>query len=122
MYEELNRCKYLIKPLISEIQEGNIGLTRSGDYSHLQKKYTKLGTGELSVIASAKGMITFIEDRDAEDAARDEGLRVYNIPEVLLACKKMGLIGKEEIEQIIKELKEKDGYVFKQEIEENLIR
>lgn len=122
VYEELSKCRYLIKPLVDEIQQGNIGLAKASDYSHLQKRYPKLGEGELSVIASAKGKIAFIEDRDAEDAAREEGLKVYNIPEVLLAGKMTGRFEKSEISEIISGLREKDGYVFKKEIEKELIR
>lgn len=122
MYEELSKCKTLIKPLINEIHEGNLWVVESSDYSHLQKKYPKLGAGELSVITAAQDRIAFIEDRDAETAAREEGMKVYNIPELLLACKKKRLIEKAEIAQIISELREKDGYIFKKEIEEELIR
>lgn len=122
VYEELSKCKYLIKPLVYEIQQGNIGLAESSDYSRLQKKYQRLGIGELSVIASAKQKIAFIEDREAENAARVEGLNVYNIPEVLLAGKLTGKFEKAEILEIIIELREKDGYLFKKEIEKELIR
>ncbi|TRZ92522.1 MAG: hypothetical protein D4R88_00165 [Methanosarcinales archaeon] len=69
VYEELSKCKYLIKPLVYEIQQGNIGLAESSDYSRLQKKYQRLGIGELSVIASAKQKIAFIEDREAVNQA-----------------------------------------------------
>jgi len=41
---------------------------------------------------------------------------------VLLACKRKRLIEKAEIAQIIRELREKDGYIFKKEIEEELTR
>lgn len=122
VYEELSKCRYLIKPLVDEIQQGNIGLAESSDYSHFQKKHPRLGLGELSVIASAKGKIAFIEDRDAENAAREEGLKVYNIPEVLLAGKIAGKLQKKEILQIISELRDKDGYVFKKEMEKELIK
>ena len=122
VYEELNKCRYLIKPLINELQKRNIGMMESGDYSRLQKRHPKLGTGELSVIASSKDSIAFIEDRDAETATREEGVKVYNIPEVLLTGKQRGLIEKSEVERIITELKEKDGYILKREIEEELIR
>ena len=122
VYEELSKCRHLIKPLVHEIQQGNIGLAESGDYSRLQKKYQRLGIGELSVIASAKQKIAFIEDRDAENAAREEGLKVYNIPEVLLAGKIMGKFEKTEILEIISKLREKDGYLFKKEIEKELIK
>lgn len=47
-------------------------------------------------------------------------MKVYNLPELLLACKRKGLIEKTEIAHIISELGEKDGYVFKKEIEEEL--
>ena len=97
-------------------------MIESIDYSYLQKRYPELGAGELSVIASANGKIAFIEDRDAESAARKERLHVFNIPELLLVCKKMSLIERSEIALIINELEEKDGYVFKKEIGEELIR
>jgi len=60
VYEELSKCRYLIKPLVNEIHKGNIGLMESGDYSGLQKKYPRLGSGELSVIFCAKDKIAFI--------------------------------------------------------------
>lgn len=94
----------------------------SGDYSRLQKKYPRLGSGEFSVIFCAKDKIAFIEDREAENAGLDEGLKVFNIPEVLLAGKIKGIFKKTEIMQIISELQEKDGYLFKKEIEKELIR
>jgi predicted nucleic acid-binding protein len=97
VYEELSKCRTLVKPLINEIHEGNLWVVESSDYSHLQKKHPKLGAGELSVITAAGDRVAFIEDRDAETAAREEGLKVYNIPEVLFACKKKGLIEKGEI-------------------------
>lgn len=122
VYEELNKCRNLIRPFINELQQGNIVMLESGDYSRLQKKYPKLGAGELSVIASSKDSIAFIEDRDAENAAREEGVKVYNIPEILLAGKQKRLIEKSDIERIISELKEKDGYILKWGIEEELIR
>lgn len=122
VYEELSKCRFLIKPLVNEIHNGNIGLMESGDYSGLQKKYPRLGSGELSVIFCAKDKIAFIEDREAENAGLDEGLKVYNIPEVLLAGKMKGIFEKTEIMQIISELREKDGYAFKKEIEKELIR
>ena len=87
VYEELSKCRYLIKPLVDEIQQGNIGLAESSDYSHFQKKHPRLGLGELSVIASAKGKIAFIEDRDAENAAREEGLKVYKFRKFYLRGK-----------------------------------
>jgi len=58
----------------------------------------------------------------AEKIAEREGLSVFNIPELLLVCKEKGLIDKEEIKQIIEELKDKDRYHFKKEVGEVLLR
>ena len=45
----------------------------SSDFASLQNKYPELGIGELSVIASAKSKIVFMEDRKAEKVAEKEG-------------------------------------------------
>jgi predicted nucleic acid-binding protein len=121
VYEELSRSKSLIKPLAKVLQKGNIEIAESPDYTNLQGKYPELGIGELSVIASAKDRIAFIEDRKAEKVAEKEGVLVFNIPELLLACKKRGLIEKSELVQILNELKERDGYVFKGDVARELI-
>lgn len=118
----MNKCRSLVKLLVDEIRHGKIELVESNEYSQLQKKYSKLGVGELSVIASAKHKIAFIEDRDAENAAWDEGVKVYNIPEVLLAGKMTGKFKNTEISKIINDLREKDGYVFKKAIEKELVK
>ena len=46
---------------------------------------------------------------------------VFNIPELLLACKKKGLIGKFDLVQILDELKKKDGYLLKKDVLYELI-
>lgn len=124
VYEELSRSKALIKPLAKNLQKGGIEIIESSDFANLQNKYPELGSGELSVMASARNKIkiVFIEDRKAETIAEKEGLTVFNIPELLLVCKEKGLIGRKEIKQIIEELKEKDGYCFKKEVEEVLLK
>lgn len=121
VYEELSRSKTLIKLLVKNLQKGSIEIVESLDFANLQDKYPELGIGELSVIASAGNKIAFIEDRKAEKVAEKEGLAVFNIPELLLVCKERGLIDKEEIKQIIEELKDKDRYHFKKEVEEVLL-
>ncbi len=121
VYEELSICRSLIKSVASELQKGNIVLIESFDFSYLANRYSGLGAGELSVIASAGGGIAFIEDRKAEEVADAEGIHVFNIPELLLVCRKKGLIDKSDLVQIIDELKEKDGYVLKKDVECELI-
>jgi len=121
VYEELSRSKSLIKPLAMVLQKGNIEIVESPDYANLQGKYPELGIGELSVIASSKDRIAFIEDRKAEKVAEKEGVLVFNIPELLLVCKKRGLIERSELVQIVNELKERDGYVLKGDVEKELV-
>ncbi len=77
----------------------------------------------MSVIAaSSKGKIAFIEDRKAEKAASNENVTSFNIPELLFACKKRGILKSDDMAQIISDLKEKDGYLFSKEVEEELLK
>ena len=122
VYEELSKCKELVKSLIEAMKRYPIDLIESEDYSKLRERYPELGRGELSVIASAKGKIAFIEDRKAEKIAEEEGVMVFNIPVLLLVLKEKGLIDRSEIAQIIDDLKAKDGYLFKKEIKDELLR
>ncbi|AEA48080.1 hypothetical protein [Archaeoglobus veneficus] len=99
-----------------------IDLIESNDFSALKEKYPELGKGELSVIASARGRIAFIEDRRAEKVAESEGIAVFNIPVLLFALKENGMISNLEVARIVEELKNKDGYLLKKEIEEELLK
>jgi predicted nucleic acid-binding protein len=121
VYEELSRSKSLIKPLAKVLQKENIEIVESTDYMNLQGKYPELGIGELSVIASAKDRIAFIEDRKAEKVAEKEGVLVFNIPELLLVCREKRLMAKEEIKQVTDDLKKEDGYMLKEDVERELI-
>jgi len=122
VYEELSRSKTLIKPLAKVLQKENIEIVESHDYTNLQGKYPELGIGEMSVIASAKNRIAFIEDRKAEKIAEKVGVLVFNLPELLLVCRKKGLINKEAIKQVIVDLKKEDGYMLKKEVEKELLK
>ncbi|MFQ6121251.1 MAG: hypothetical protein ACE5KE_15350, partial [Methanosarcinales archaeon] len=53
--------------------------------------------------------------------AEYEGVNVFNIPDFLLACKNIKLLSKKDIEEIIKDLKEKDYYEFKQNIKTRVL-
>lgn len=122
VYDELSRSKSLLKPLAEALGRGNMEILESSDFTDLQHKYPELGIGELSIIASGKGKIVFIEDRKAEETAKGEGLLVFNLPELLLACKHKGLVSKAEMKQITEELRNKDKYLFKEGIEEELLK
>ncbi len=122
VYEELSRCKDLVKLLVDAMRWYRIELIESEDYSELEKEHPELGKGELSVIASAKGRIAFIEDRKAERVAEAVGIDVFNIPVLLFVLKRNSYLKRDEIAQIIKELKLKDNYFFKKDIEEELLK
>jgi predicted nucleic acid-binding protein len=122
VYDEISRCKNLIKPLVKAMKEKDIEILESTDLSELKNKYPELGSGELSVIAASEGKIVFIEDRKAEKAASNENVTSFNIPELLFACKKRGILKSDDIAQIISDLKEKDGYLFSKEVEEELLK
>jgi len=122
VYEKLSRCKELVKLLFDAMKKYRIELIESEDYSELEKEHPELGKGELSVIASAKKRIAFIEDRKAERVAEAVGVDVFNIPVLLFVLKKEGYLKKDEIAQIIEDLKLKDDYSFKKDIEEELLK
>ena len=50
------------------------------------------------------------------------GLQVFNVPELLLVCKKRELINKAEVKQIIEMMRKKDRYLLKKEVEEELLK
>ncbi len=125
VYGELSRNKSLIKSLTKILKEGNVEILGSPELVGLQNKYPELGIGEMSVIASASASsqneIAFIEDRKAERIAEQEGLTVFNIPELLMVLKERKSIDIKEMKQIIEELREEDNYFFKKEVEEALL-
>jgi hypothetical protein len=47
---------------------------------------------------------------------------VVNIPAFLLACKMSGLVGPEQMIQIIQDLKDKDYYKFKSSVRDLLLK
>lgn len=127
MYGELSRNRSLIESLTNILKKGNVEIRGSPELVGLQNKYPELGIGELSVIASASASasseneIVFIEDRKAERIAGQEGLVVFNIPELLMVLKERRFIDRKEMKQIIEELREEDNYFFKKEVEEALL-
>lgn len=123
VYGELSRNKSLIKSLTKTLKEGNVDILGSPELANLQNRYPNLGIGELSVIASAsaENKIAFIEDRKAERIAEQEGLVVFNIPELLMVLKERKSIDRKEVKRIIEELRDKDNYFFKKDVEEALL-
>jgi len=87
--------------------------------------FTALGEGEqesMLLALDSTDAVLMMSDNQARRVARAQGIRVLNIPAFLLACKVAGLIEREEMAQIIRDLKEKDYYEFKREVREVLLK
>ena len=88
------------------------------------EEITGLGKGELwcMVLAKEHGAEILISDRHARQIARNKKLTTISIPTFLLRYKRKRKISMEEIKGIIKDLREKDFYVFSKEVEGELLR
>ncbi len=88
-----------------------------------QEKMKFLGRGELGCFILAKKISDkiLIDDNHARKIAGDQRLKVISIPAFLSYCKSKNILSKSEIKQIINDLKEKDHYLFNQEIERKLL-
>lgn len=86
------------------------------------QKPNKYGKGELSCIAIAKkiNIPILTDDKKAGEFAKSKNIVVIDIPAFLLHSKNKGVISKQEVKQIIEDLKEKDYYEFSQEVLEML--
>ena len=82
------------------------------------------GAGELESIAlSLENNATFLtNDQDAKKFAKSLDLFVLDIPTFLEICKYEKILNNSQIKDIIKLLKEKDGYEFKKEIKDILLK
>jgi predicted nucleic acid-binding protein len=89
------------------------------------KEFASLGSGEQESILLAlasPGSSLLMSDNKARRITKGKGINVINIPAFLLACKLAALLSKEEIKQIIQDLKQKDYYEFKTSEREELLR
>ena len=83
-----------------------------------------LGAGELQSIALAKQSeqaLILSNDNSARRLARQLGLKAIDIPEFLLSCKTSGFLDRKELQELIRELQEKDRYGFRKEVLERLL-
>ncbi len=63
-----------------------------------------------------------MDDRRAAQHAKQEGITVMSIPAFLIHCKTKSIISKDEIREIIEELKEKDYYEFSDDVKQTLLQ
>lgn len=86
--------------------------------------FQALGAGEQACILLARTLadaVLLMNDNKARRFAQSLGLTVANIPAFLLACKMVGLVDSEQMEQIIQDLKDKDYYEFKSDVRDALL-
>lgn len=82
------------------VMEGDIG-------------FASLGSGEKECMVLCKQFqdsVLLISDKRAMRVAGENHISVLNIPALLLACKETGVLDKDEIAVIARDLKEKDYY------------
>ena len=86
--------------------------------------FQALGAGEQACILLALTLpnaVLLMNDNKARRFARSLGVTVVNIPAFLLACKMAGLVSREQMTEIVQDLKDKDFYGFKSEIRDLLL-
>jgi predicted nucleic acid-binding protein len=77
-----------------------------------------LGVGEQEAIGLAQQLkaLLLTSDNKARQAAERVEVAVADIPGFLLSCKSSGFVNRDEIRQLVDELKEKDRYAFRKEV------
>ncbi len=83
-----------------------------------------IGTGEREAISLAlsRDAVLLIDDQAAKEKAIEMGVKAFDLNMFLQACKEKGLIPQEEMKTIIRDLKEKDYYDFKNSVERGLLK
>jgi len=83
------------------------------------QEFRSLGAGEQESIvltSSSADSVLMISDNKARRVATRLGVVAIHIPAFLLACKNAGLLDREELIVIVRELREKDYYEFRQDV------
>lgn len=83
-----------------------------------------LGAGERQAIALARQSdqaLILSNDNSARGLARRLGLNTIDIPEFLLSCKTSGFLDRTELQELIRDLQEKDRYGFRKEVLDRLL-
>jgi predicted nucleic acid-binding protein len=93
-------------------------------YVSQQPEIHGLGSGEREAMALALqvgGSVLLMNDKQARDRAARLDLNPVSIPAFLLACKDDGVLGREEIAVVVRELQERDRYGFRKEVLDRLL-
>lgn len=85
----------------------------------LQEAFQRLGRGEQEAIALARsreGSVLLTNDNQARLFAARAGVQVVNIPAFLLACKRSGILSRDEVAELVKALEARDRYSFREDV------
>ena len=86
--------------------------------------FKNLGSGEKECLVLCKQFrdsMLLISDNKAREIANKNNIAVLNIPAFLLACKDAGLLDREDLATIIRDLKDKDYYEFSEGERDKLV-
>jgi predicted nucleic acid-binding protein len=78
-------------------------------------RFASLGSGEkecMVLCRQFRDSILLISDKKAMQVAGKNSIAILNIPALLLACKETGVLDKDEIAVIMRDLKKVDYYEF----------
>jgi predicted nucleic acid-binding protein len=88
------------------------------------EEFCNLGAGEQESIALAKersDSILMMSDNKARRVAARMGTAVINIPAFLLACKTDNWLDRNALQMLVRDLRERDYYEFRQDVLEALL-
>ncbi len=123
VYEELERSKEIGYDFPDRIFSYTKTISMDDDELEEYKIYLtekrKLDKGELQcLVISASRDFTFLtNDTLARKEAKNKGIKTYNLAEIIRAVYLDGELSKNEVKEIIMELKEKDHFYFSDETE-----
>lgn len=95
----------------------NVKNVSDADFKEMKKnkEFTNLGSGEKECFALCKrfkNSVLLINDNKARRVANKNEIVTLNISAFLLSCKEMGILERNDIANIIHDLREKDYYEF----------
>lgn len=92
------------------------------DSKPIEDVYRGMGEREAISLALSRDAVLLIDDQAAKERAIEMGVKAFDLNMFLQACKEKGLIPQEEMKTIIRDLKEKDYYDFKNSVEKRLLK
>lgn len=92
------------------------------DSKPIEDVYIGMGERETILLALSRDAVLLIDDQAAKEKAVEMGVKAFDLNMFLQACKEKGLIPQGEMKTIIRDLKEKDYYDFKNSVEKGLLK